>query len=65
MHHSMILNPYFEDHNFMAKYLPPQGCALISHRASVERCEEFVEEDFLHGTRYLEEEIKKNRLSLH
>jgi hypothetical protein len=28
MHHSMILNPYFEDHNFMAKYLPPQGCAL-------------------------------------
>jgi transposase len=28
VHHSKILKPHFDEHQFIAKYLPPQSCAL-------------------------------------
>ena len=28
VHHSKLLQPHFDDYHFIAKYLPPQSCAL-------------------------------------
>ena len=41
VHHSKILKPHFDELHFMAKYLPPQSCALnpIEQVWNVIKCE--------------------------
>jgi len=41
VHHSKILKPHFDERHFIAKYLPPQSCALnpIEQVWNVIKCE--------------------------